>query len=120
MAVLEKRNIDSPDETRKFAANGHADVVTLGDFTLGRGTFEPGWKWSNDVKPIAGTESCQVRHSGVCVSGSMTVRADDGTELTVESGDVFVMEPGHDAWVNGAEACVLFDTGIAPYAKPTG
>ena len=120
MARIESRNIDSPDETRRFQAHGHADVVTIGDFTLGRGTFEPGWKWSNDVKPVAGTDSCQVRHTGVCVSGQMTVRADDGTEVSVGPGDVFVMEPGHDAWVDGDEPCVLFDTGMAPYAKATG
>lgn len=82
MGILEKRNIDSPHENRPFRAHGHADVVTLGDFTIGRGTFEPGWTWSNDVKPIAGTDSCQVRHTGVFVSGRMTVRADDGTEVS--------------------------------------
>jgi len=120
MSTLEKRNIDSPDETRKFQARGHANVVTLGDFTIGRGVFEPGWKWSNDVKPIAGTDSCQVRHAGVCVSGRMTVRSDDGEEVSYGPGDVFVMSPGHDAWVDGDEDCVLFDTGMAPYAKPAG
>ena len=73
MATLAKKNIDAPDETRTFRAHGHADVVTLGDFTVTRGTFEPGWKWSSDVKPVAGTDSCQVRHT-VCVSGQMTVR----------------------------------------------
>jgi hypothetical protein len=93
-------------------------VVTLGDFTLGRGTFEPGWKWSNDVKPVAGTDSCQVRHTGVCVAGQMTVRSGDGTEVTYGPGDVFVMESGHDAWVDGDEPCVLFGTGMALYAKP--
>ena len=61
MAELRSRNIDTAHETRKFQANGHLDVVTIGDFTLGRGTFQPGWRWSNDVKPIAGTGSCQVR-----------------------------------------------------------
>jgi len=116
--MSEKRSIDSPDETRPFKAHGHADVVTIGDFTLGRGVFEPGWRWSADVKPIAGTESCQVRHTGICASGQMTVRFEGGDEMTVGRGDVFVMEPGHDAWVDGAEACVLYDTGIAPYAKP--
>ncbi|MDQ1656056.1 MAG: hypothetical protein QOD41_1139 [Cryptosporangiaceae bacterium] len=118
MGTLMKQNIDSPDETRKFRAHGHADVVTLGDFTIGRSTFEPGWRWSNDVKPIAGTESCQVRHTGVMLAGRMTVRSDDGTELSYGAGDVFLMEPGHDAWVEGEDACVMFDTGIAPYAKP--
>ena len=119
MGSLEKRNIESPDETRLFRAHGHADVVTLADFTIGRATYEPGWRWSQDVKPIAGTDSCQVRHTGVFVSGQMTVRHDDGTEVTYGPGDVFVIEPGHDAWVDGEEACVIFDTGIAPYAKPS-
>ena len=58
MAQLESRNIETSHETRKFQANGHLDVVTLGDFTMGRGTFQPGWQWSRDVKPIAGTGSC--------------------------------------------------------------
>lgn len=120
MAVLEKKNIESPDETRPFAAHGHVDVVTLGDFVFGRGTFEPGWRWSNDVKPIAGTDSCQVGHTGIVVSGQMTVRADDGTQLSFGAGDVLFMAPGHDAWVEGDEDCVMFDTGFATYAKPAG
>ena len=74
MASLNSANIDAPHETRPFKAHGHVDVVTLGDFTLGRGVFEPGWKWSVDVQPIAGTGSCQARHSGICVSGQMTVQ----------------------------------------------
>jgi len=118
MAELRSRNIDTAHETRKFQANGHLDVVTLGDFTLGRGTFQPGWQWSRDVKPIAGTGSCMARHTGICMSGRMTVRADDGTEMTVGPGDVFVMEPGHDAWTVGNEPCILMDTGVAAYAKP--
>ena len=114
----EKQNIASPHETRPFQAHGHMDVVTLGDFTLGRGTFEPGWRWSEDVKPIAGTDTCQVRHTGFCVSGQMTVRMDSGDEITVGPGDVVVLEPGHDAWTVGDEPCVLLDTGVAAYAKP--
>jgi len=118
VASIDSRNIGTPHETRPFRAHGHMDVVTLGDFTLGKGTFEPGWRWSKDVGPIAGTESCQVRHTGICISGSMTVRMDDGTEATVNPGDVVLIEPGHDAWVVGDEPCVLYDTGVAAYAKP--
>lgn len=117
--AMETRNIESPDETRPFKAHGQVDVVTLGDFTLGKGTFEPGWRWSEDVKPIAGTESCMTHHTGICLSGQMTVRADDGSEATVGAGDVFDLDPGHDAWTVGDEPCVLLDTGIAAYAKPT-
>ena len=119
MTASETRNIDQPHETRPFKANGHMDVVTLGDFTLGRGVFESGWRWSNDVKPIAGTDSCQVRHTGFCVSGQMTVQFDDGSMLHVGPGDVVVIEPGHDAWTVGDEACVLLDTGVGAYAKPS-
>ena len=120
MTAVESRSIDKPHETRPFQAHGHMDVVTLGDFTLGKGTFEPGWRWSSDVKPIAGPDSCQVLHTGICLSGTMTVRMDDGSESTVSEGDVVRIEPGHDAWVVGDEACVILDTGVAAYAKPTG
>ena len=115
----DKLNIENPQETRPFKDNGRMDVITLGDFTLGRGVFEPGWRWSNDVKPIAGTDSCQTRHTGYCLSGQMTVRFEDGEELTVGPGDVMVIEPGHDAWTVGDEPCVLLDTGVAGYAKPS-
>jgi uncharacterized cupin superfamily protein len=113
------QNIDKPHETRPFRDHGHMDVVTLGDFTLGRGTFESGWRWSEDVKPIAGTDSCQVRHTGYCLSGSMTVKYDSGAEVTINPGDVIVLEPGHDAWTLGDEPCILLDTGVAAYAKPS-
>ena len=118
MAVIESQSIEKPHESRPFREHGHMDVVTLGDFTLGKGTFEPGWRWSDDVKPIAGTESCQARHTGICISGHMTVRMEDGTEATVGPGDVVLIEPGHDAWVLGDEPCVMYDTGVAAYAKP--
>ena len=81
--MSDKQSIDAPHERRPFQAHGHMDVVTLGDFTLGRGVFEPGWRWSNDVKPIAGTDSCQTHHTGICLSGQMTVRFDDGTEISI-------------------------------------
>lgn len=116
---MEHRNLTrDPQEVRPYVAHGHMDVVTLGDFTLGMGTFEPGWRWSEDIKPIAGTESCQTRHTGYCLQGSMTVRNDDGTEMTMGPGDVVVIEPGHDAWVNGDETCIFLDTGVKGYAVP--
>jgi hypothetical protein len=118
MTQLLVRNIAAPDETRPFQAHGHMDVITLGAFTMGKGVFEPGWQWSKDVKPIAGTESCMARHTGICLSGQMKVRMDDGTEETIKAGDVIVIEPGHDAWTVGEEPCVLVDTGVAGYAKP--
>jgi len=112
------QNIDDPNERRPFQEHGHMDVVTIDDFTLGRGTFEAGWRWSEDVKPIAGTDSCQTHHTGFCVSGRMTIRFDDGEEIEVGPGDVFNLAPGHDAWTDGDEPCVMLDTGVGAYAKP--
>jgi hypothetical protein len=109
-------NIDTPQERRPFAQHGHIDVVTIGGFTMGRGVFEPGWRWSEDVKPIAGTDSCQTHHTGICLSGKMTVRFDDGHETTVIPGDVINLQPDHDAWTIGEEPCILLDTGVKAYA----
>ncbi|MDT4973365.1 MAG: hypothetical protein QOG22_3508 [Pseudonocardiales bacterium] len=102
-------NLERDGETRPFAAHGHAVIGSVGGLTLLRGVFEPGWRWSTDVAPIAGTDSCQTRHLGYLVSGRMQVRMDDGTELTVEPGDMFDLPSGHDAWVLGDEPCVMVD-----------
>jgi uncharacterized cupin superfamily protein len=115
---VEIKSFDSPDETRPFEGNGQAEVVELAGHTVGKGTFEPGWKWSENVKPIAGTDSCQVSHFGYVLSGSMRIRMDDGSESEVKPGDVFAIPPGHDAEVPGPEACVMVDFGeIGQYAK---
>ena len=108
MATTEKKSIDKADETRTFD-KGHLDIVQVGPMTLGRATFEPGWKWSECVKPIAGTDSCQVNHNGYVVSGSMQIVMDDGTEVQVGPGDVFVCPAGHDAWTLGNEPCIALD-----------
>ena len=118
MPSIDKRSFDTPDEVRKFKAHGHLDVVTMEDFVFGKGTFEPGWRWSNDVKPIVGTDSCQVRHTGMCLSGRMAVQHDDGTQVEIGPGDVYVIEPGHDAWIVGEDACVMVGTDFVGYAKP--
>ncbi|MCA1698484.1 MAG: cupin, partial [Actinobacteria bacterium] len=78
MAAAEVKNFDSPDETRPFEGKGKADVVEVGGQTVGKGVFEPGWKWSNNVKPIAQTDSCQVSHLGYVLSGRMRIYMDDG------------------------------------------
>ena len=117
MAATEQKNLNSPDETRPFG-HGKMETVQIGGGTVGKGTFEPGWKWSNDVKPIAGTESCQAPHFGFMVSGRMTIAMDDGSQTEYSAGDVAVIPPGHDAWVVGDEACVFLDWGGATnYAK---
>jgi hypothetical protein len=116
----EVKNFESPDETRPFEGRGKADVLQIGGQTVGRGVFEPGWKWSENVKPIAGTDSCQVSHLGYCMSGRMRVRMDDGSEFEVGPGDVAAIPPGHDAEVVGDEECVFVDFGeFGEYAKRT-
>ena len=105
---LQQKNLDSPDETRTFQ-NGKAQVVTLGDFTASRLVLEPGWRWSENVKPIVGTDSCQVLHTGYVVSGRMHLVHEDGSEQEVGAGDVYVIRPGHDAWIVGEETYVGVD-----------
>ena len=113
------KSLDSPDEVRPFAGHGSMAVVQVGDTTVGRGTFEPGWRWSNDVQPIAGTDSCQAHHTLAIISGRMAIAPNQGAEYEIGPGDVAVIPPGHDAWVVGDEACVAIDwTGVARYAKP--
>jgi hypothetical protein len=77
--------------------------------TVGRATFQPGWRWSVDVKPVAETELCQVTHTGYVLSGREVVRMADGTEVELGPGDAFVIGPGHDAWVIGDQPCVTLD-----------
>lgn len=112
------KNLGTPDETRPFAGHGHADAVELAGRTVLRAVFEPGWKWSVDVKPIAKTDLCMASHLGYCVEGRMRVTMSDGTELEMGPGDVFAIPPGHDAETLGDTACVALDFGeIAAYAK---
>ena len=116
--MLSKKNFGSPDETRPFQAKGSMRVVALGDATIGHGTFEPGWKWSEHVRPMAGTDSCQANHTGYVVSGRMIIRGTDGNQIEIGPGDAFAAGPGHDAWVVGNEPCVLVDwTGVSKYAR---
>ena len=118
MASIEIKSFDSPDEKRQFEGKGHADVLELAGRTIGRGTFEPGWRWSENVKPIAGTDSCEVSHLGYMVSGRMKVIMDDGAESEAGPGDVVAIPPGHDAEVVGDEPCIFLDFGeFGDYAK---
>jgi hypothetical protein len=105
---VESRDFDSPDETRT-PDKTRVDVVRMGTTTAARLTFEPGWRWSECVKPVAGTERCQARHVGVVHSGRLSVKHDDGTEGEVGPGEAYVIEPGHDAWVVGNERFVAFE-----------
>jgi hypothetical protein len=117
MAGMQKKNLSQPDETRKFP-KGHLELVTLGGVTFGRGTFQPGWKWSTSVKPMVNTKSCEAPHLQYHVSGRFRVLMDDGSEQEFGSGDVSLLPPGHDAWVVGNEPVVVIDiSGMVNYAK---
>jgi quercetin dioxygenase-like cupin family protein len=122
MAGMIHKSLDSPDEVRPFEANeGHLDLANLGPAPVGRAVFEPGWRWSEHVKPIAKTDSCQAAHTGYVVSGRITIKMDDGQQDTFGEGDLMIIPPGHDAWVEGDEPCVVIDwQGYADYAKPAG
>ena len=114
---LQKKSLDSPDETRTFE-NGKAQITTLGDFSASRLVLEPGWRWSENVGPIARTDSCRVSHLGYCLSGRMRVIMDDGTAGECGPGHVVAIPPGHDAQVIGDEPCVFIDFGeFGDYAK---
>jgi hypothetical protein len=118
VADIQVKSFDSPDETRPFEGKGKALVVDLSGTTVTKGVFEPGWRWSENVKPIAGTDSCQAPHMLYCESGRMKVAMDDGTEQEIGPGDVATIAPGHDAWIVGDEPCVMIDFGgFAQYAQ---
>jgi quercetin dioxygenase-like cupin family protein len=115
--TFELKSFDSPEEVRKFD-KGKVELVTVAGAMIGRATFEPGWKWSESVKPIAGTNSCHAPHFGYQISGKLVTRMDDGTEKTSKAGDVMNIPPGHDAWVVGNETVVMLDfQGMVDYAK---
>ena len=120
MARPERKRFDNPDDTRPFQDKGHVEIVNISDGVVGRATFEPGWKWSDHVRPIAGTDSCQAAHLGYVISGRQVIRMDDGTELEIAAGDIVSIPAGHDAWTIGDEPCVVLDfAGMANYAKPS-
>jgi 3',5'-cyclic AMP phosphodiesterase CpdA len=100
--TLMAKNLNRPDERRELAKIT-ADLVHVGGHTVGRGRLEPGWRWSNDVRPVVGTTSCQFHHTGVTISGTLHVEMDDGTTMDLTDGDVYDIPPGHDAWVVGAK-----------------
>lgn len=102
-------NIERDGEQRRLADHGQAFIADAGALALMRATFEPGWRWSEHVKAVAGTDSCQVRHLGHVLSGTMHIRMDDGTEFDVGEGDLFDLAPGHDAWVTGDVPCEIVD-----------
>ncbi|GGX19931.1 cupin domain-containing protein [Streptomyces chryseus] len=122
MAAIVCKNFDSADETRPFEdGKGRLDLLHTDRGPVGRAVFEPGWQWTQHLKPIAGTDSCQAAHTGYVVSGRMKIVMDDGDSVEAGPGDFITIAPGHDAWVLGDEACVFLDwVGFGDYAVPAG
>ena len=115
---LESKSHSSPDEVRT-PDKTRVEIVRLEGFTIGRFTFEPGWRWSNCIKPVVKTDQCQLSHVGYAVSGRLTVRLKDGTNKTIGAGESYTIPPGHDAWVEGNERFVGIEVMTADqYAKP--
>jgi quercetin dioxygenase-like cupin family protein len=117
MSAAERKTFDHPDETRTFQ-KGSLDLVDVAGAQIGRLVLEPGWRWSDHVKPLAGTEWCEAPHFQYHVSGTLRIQMADGTELDAVAGDVTALPSGHDAWVVGDEPAVVVDWwGATDYAK---
>jgi quercetin dioxygenase-like cupin family protein len=117
MFIVDLKRFDSPDEVRVFE-KGRFELLHLGGMTIGRATYEPGWRWSEHVGKTLGKKSCDVEHVGMVVSGCATAAMDDGTVKEMRAGDVFYISPGHDSWVVGDEPYVsLHFLGASAYAK---
>jgi len=115
--LAESKTFATPDETRTFE-RGRVDLVDIGGVQIGRLTLEPGWRWSEHVKPIAGTDLCEAPHFQYHVQGVVRIRMADGTEFDARPGDVTALPHGHDAWVVGDEPAVVVDWwGASNYAK---
>lgn len=112
------RHFGKPDEVRTFP-KGRMELVKVGGATIGRAIFEPGWRWSTSVQPLAKTRSCEAPHFQYHVYGTLMVKMDDGTELECRAGDISYLPSGHDAWVVGDEPAIVVDFhGMVDYAKP--
>lgn len=115
--TTEHRTFREPDETREFP-NGRAEILHVTGDEVGRFTFQPGWRWSNDLKPLVGTASCEAPHFQYHLTGRLAIRMDDGTEFVAGPGDVTSLPKGHDAWVVGDEPVTVVDWyGATNYAK---
>jgi class 3 adenylate cyclase len=117
VARLQSKSLEDPDEVRRTPF-GRIDIYNLDDLVIGRMVFEPGWHWMEHVRPIAGTSLCQYHHVGVCVSGRLGNRLEDGSTSEIGPGMVFEIPPGHDGWVIGDEAFVAYDVaGVRSFAR---
>lgn len=117
MEKLEVKNFNAPDEVRIFD-KGKLELIKIGGVRIGKATFEPGWRWSESVKPIAKIKSCEAPHFQYHVAGVLKVIMDDGTERELKADDVSLLPSGHDGWVVGNKSVVVVDfQGMADYAK---
>lgn len=117
MEKMEVKNLNKPDDVRTFE-KGKLELVKIGGAVIGRATFQPGWKWSDSVKPLVKTKSCEAPHFQYHISGILRVKMDDGTIVDCKAGDLSLLPSGHDAWVVGDEPVVVIDfQGMVEYAK---
>ena len=117
MSTAERKTFERPDETREFDF-GRVDLVDVAGAQIGRLTLEPGWRWSEHVKPLAGTDWCEAPHFQFHVAGTLRILMSDGTELDAGPGDVTALPSGHDAWVVGDDPVVVADWwGATDYAR---
>jgi hypothetical protein len=115
----EHKSFNNADELRTFP-KGKLELVNIGGATIGRVTFEPGWKWSISVRPLVNTKSCEAPHFQYHIAGTLMVLMDDGTQFECKPGDISRLPMGHDAWVVGNEPVVVVDfQGMVDYAKAT-
>ncbi len=118
MAAIESRDFSAPDETRS-PAKTLVELVNVGGGQIGRYTFQPGWRWSECIKPVANTDRCQTEHVGYMLSGALRIQDKDGNEADVTAGSVYHIAPGHDAWNSGSVPAVVVEfQGAATFAKP--
>jgi hypothetical protein len=114
---FQSKSHSSPDEVRT-PDRSRVEIIRLEGFTFGRFTFEPGWKWSECIKPVVKTDLCQLSHAGYAVSGCLTVQMKDGTKKNIAAGESYTIPPGHDAWIEGNERFVGIEVMSADqYAK---
>jgi hypothetical protein len=113
----ETKTFSTPDEVRTFP-KGKLELVKIGGVTIGRATFEPGWRWSTSVQPLVNTKSCEAPHFQYHISGTLKIVMDDGTQFECKAGDISLLPSGHDGWVVGDEPVVVVDfQGMVDYAK---
>ena len=119
MARLQRKDLGKPDEVREFAGGSRVEIYQLEDVVVGRTVWLPGWRWSEVVKPIAGTDQCEYHHLGYSISGRFRVAMPDGTEMEIPPNHVYEIPPGHDAWVVGDEPWIAIDwAGMRSFARP--